>query len=94
MPNTEMPTENAQQQEREQRAVEPRRITTATPQRMQRHRAYADAAPPTTAELQARQDAMGTTRRRTKVEQETSALDEVNEETFPVPDVDPTSCDE
>lgn len=46
------------------------------------------------AELQARQDQMGTTRRRTKVEQDTSALDEVNEETLPVPDVDPTSCDE
>ncbi|HEY0371005.1 MAG TPA: hypothetical protein VGD79_03345 [Thermoanaerobaculia bacterium] len=94
MPNTETPTENAQQQERERRIVEPRRITTATPQRMQRNRAKAEAAPPTIAELQERQDAMGTTRRRTKVEQETSALDEVNEEALPVPDVDPTSCDE
>jgi hypothetical protein len=61
---------------------------------MQRHRAYADAAPATIAELQARQEAMGTTRRRTKVEPVTSALAEVNEETLPVPDVEPTSCDE
>lgn len=94
MPNTEMPTQNAQEQERERRTVESRRITTGTPQRMQRHRAYADVAPPTIAELQERQDAMGTTRRRTKVGQETTALDEVNEETLPVPDVDPTTCDE
>jgi hypothetical protein len=94
MPNTEMPTGNAQLQERERRTVEPRRITTATPQRMQRNFARADVAPPSMAELQARQDQMGTTRRRTKVEQDTYALDEVNEETFPVPDVDPTSCDE
>ena len=91
---TEMQTEEKQQQERERRTVQPRRITTATPQRMPHNFGRADVPPPTIAELQARQDAMSTTRRRTKPEQDTFALEEVNEETLPVPDVDPTTCDE
>ena len=99
MPNIEMETETEQQKEneRERRTVHARRVTTAKPQRMQRDLGRGEAAPPTLAELQARQDAMSTTRRRTKPGQdldESFARDEVNEETLAVPDVESTSSDE
>jgi len=95
MAKTEMPTkEREQQQERDRRTVETRRVTTGVAQKMQRNTALADVPPPSLEELQARQDAMSTTRRRTKPEPDSSALDDVNPETLPVPDVAPTSCDE
>lgn len=81
------------ERKREEQTVTPWRATSSAPQRMQKPFGLAEAAPPSLAELKARQEAISPTRRRTKPEATTLAFDEVNEETIPVPDVLETSCD-